>query len=328
MLDQLQTVADSAIDLLAFVFYRKLGEPEFWAGAIFLFALFLLHMHRQGFRPSWPRRLVEGTATNIGFFLSNILFAPAVYLAAGAVESLYDRLDVPHIPTSVWQNLPTWVLVPIAIFAYDFANYWSHRLMHMRWLWPVHAIHHSDPDVTGLTAYRIHFLEVLIMLVSYTLLLSWLGFPQDVLGYSAAVLSLHVIYVHLDLDWDHGWLRHVVASPRFHRWHHADVPAAYGKNLANHFPVFDLVFGTYYVPGCCKATMGARDVPQNDLVRLLLFPFAQWSTMLGRSILSKGRGVLEKIGVLEPAEDRLARAATGAALVDQPPLSMQRPDRA
>jgi len=45
--------------------------------------------------------------------------------------------------------------------------------MHLKWLWPVHAIHHSDPVVNGLTTYRIHILEALVMWGSYTILLTW-----------------------------------------------------------------------------------------------------------------------------------------------------------
>lgn len=118
------------------------------------------------------------------------------------------------------------------------------------------------------------------MFVCYSLLLNWLGFPPDVLGYGALFLGLHNIYVHINVDWGHGPLRYVLASPRFHRWHHADVPEAYGKNLANRFPVFDLIFGTYYMPGTCHEEVGAPGVPQNDVVKLFLFPFTEWRRML------------------------------------------------
>ena len=64
------------------------------------------------------------------------------------------------------------------------------------------------------------------------------------------------MYVHMDLDWTHGPLRYVIASPRLHRRHHADVPEAYGKNLANVFPFYDVMFGTDYVPGPCRERMG------------------------------------------------------------------------
>jgi sterol desaturase/sphingolipid hydroxylase (fatty acid hydroxylase superfamily) len=152
--------------------------------------------------------------------------------------------------------------------------------MHHRLLWPVHAIHHSDPEVNGLTGYRVHMLEGLVMWISYTVMLTWLGFPDDVLAGGAVFIALHQVYIHTKLDWDHGILRLVIASPRFHRWHHADVAEAHGKNLANIFPIFDWLFGTYYEGGPCRAPMGAKGVPENDVAKLILFPFREWGRML------------------------------------------------
>ena len=108
--------------------------------------------------------------------------------------------------------------------------------------------------------------------------------------------KLHNMYVHINVDWDHGPFRYVIASPRMHQWHHADLPRAYGKNLANIFPVFDLVFGTYYVPGPCKEAFGVQGAPENDVVQLTLFPFAEWGRMVLRAVGQQKRA--EK-----PAED-------------------------
>src|SRR5262249_36249851 len=152
----------------------------------------------------------------------------------------------------------------------DFANYWNHRFMHTALVWPVHAIHHSEPDVNGMTTFRVHALEDFVMGCSYVLLLTWLSIPADALGILGVVLILHNMYIHADLDWTHGPFELFFASPRFHRWHHADVPEARGKNLANVMPIFDVIFRTYYCPGPCTAPLGAVGVPENDPFRLFL----------------------------------------------------------
>ena len=81
-------------------------------------------------------------------------------------------------------------------------------------LWPIHAVHHSDPDVTALTTCRVHIFESVVMSTSYIVLLSWLGFPDRIIGFGAVFLALHNAYVHVNVDWDHGPLRYVIASPR------------------------------------------------------------------------------------------------------------------
>ncbi len=195
----------------------------------FLCSLLIIDVARRGWRLSWSRRAVVGIVATFSIFHINFIFIPIIWLCSEEVKALYTAIGIPSIPTEIWLTIPTWLLAIFAAFAYDFANYWNHRLMHQPWLWPVHAIHHSDPDVNGFTAYRVHMFEALVMWVSYTLLLSWLGLPKDAIGFGAIILALHNIYVHMNVDWDHGPLRLLIASPRFHRWHHADLKGGLWK---------------------------------------------------------------------------------------------------
>ncbi|GAB4390168.1 sterol desaturase family protein [Albidovulum sp.] len=207
----------------------------------------------------------------------------------GALQSAYDAIGIPTIPADSWDGMPLWAVCLIGIAAKDLVDYWNHRLMHTRWVWPAHAAHHSDTHVNAFTAYRVHFLETLIMTLSYILLLSWLQMPQAIPA--VAVLAiLHNQYVHMDLDFDHGPLRFVIASPVFHRWHHADLPEAHGKNLANVMPLYDLIFGTYYNPGPCRAAMGARSsgIEDKDPVAIFLHPFRDWAGLVRRALARRG----------------------------------------
>lgn len=258
--------------------------PRMLASLALLVLLLFIDIRRRGWRLSWSRRAVKGAAATIAIFHINFLLLPLVWLSLALIQEGYDRLGIPHIPGETWSNFPTWSLVFVSVVAHDFANYWNHRFMHLRWIWPIHAIHHSDPDVNGLTAYRVHALEALVMWSSYVLLLTWLGLPADAIGIGAVLVMLHGIYVHVDVDWGHGPFALLLASPRFHRWHHADVEELYGKNLANIFPFFDWIFGTYHVPGRCQATLGARGVPQNDVAKLIMWPFLEWLRMIRESL--------------------------------------------
>jgi sterol desaturase/sphingolipid hydroxylase (fatty acid hydroxylase superfamily) len=278
-------------------------KPETRAVLALLAALVVVDLWRRGWKMSWSRRAIRGVAATVAIFHLNLLCLPLVWICAALIDEAYAALGVPSIDPAFWSAWPAWALVVVALVSHDFANYWSHRLMHMRWLWPVHAIHHSDPDVNGLSAYRVHALETVVMWGSYTFLLTWMGLPADAIGIGAIFLALHIVYVHVDVDWDHGPFRMWLASPRFHRWHHADVRAAYGKNLAGMFPVFDRLFGTYYEAGRCDAPLGAPGVPANDVVKLMLFPFAEW-TRLTREALA--RGAARSAAVLQRISGRAA----------------------
>ena len=54
--------------------------------------------------------------------------------------------------------------------------------------------------------------------------------------------------MHANLDWDWGPLRSFLVSPRFHRWHHTSEEEARDKNFAGLLPLWDILFGTYYMP--------------------------------------------------------------------------------
>ena len=255
-------------------------SPRMLTAIAFLLMLLAWDIARRGWKLSWTRRSIKGAFASITIFHINLIFVPIVWLGSESVRDAYEAAGIPGLPVETWAGWPVWVLAPLAIVAYDFADYWVHRILHLRWLWPIHAIHHSDPDVNGLTAYRIHFLEGFAMWVNYILLLTWIGLPAEAIGFASLFRALHNIYVHIDVDWDHGPFHFVLGSPRFHRWHHADHPDAYDKNLANVMPVWDVLFGTYRNLGKLDVPLGAKGVPQHDIVRLTLWPFIEWARAL------------------------------------------------
>jgi sterol desaturase/sphingolipid hydroxylase (fatty acid hydroxylase superfamily) len=260
--------------------FGMISSAKISAAALFFALIVLIDLARRGWRFSWTQRAVASTSATIAIFHINFLMIPVILLCSEYFRQAYELLSIPRVSTDVWSRVPWYVLLLVAILTHDLADYCNHRLMHNRFLWPVHAIHHSDPEVNGLTGYRVHMLEALVMWISYTLLLTWLGFPDDVMTGGAVFIALHQVYIHTHLDWDHGIFHLLLASPRFHRWHHADVTEAHGKNLASIFPFFDWCFGTYYDGGPCGAPMGATGVPENDVAKLILFPFREWGRML------------------------------------------------
>ena len=115
------------------------------------------------------------------------------------------------------------------------------------------------------------------MNASYAVLIAWLSLPPMIGGWAAVVLLTYNMYVHADIDWDHGPLAKVFASPRWHKWHHANEPSAYNKNFANVFPFYDVLFGTYHCPGPCNLPLGYEGSPNHDFVKLWVLPLTGWA---------------------------------------------------
>lgn len=268
------------LELVSTLVTKRFSDWYYFVIFSFLLLVLGIAICRQSFSLKFSAPLKRSVSTNFVFWWANILFVPLVLLGYEVVKIVFEGADLPRLQESVWEGVPFLLLAILGTVSKDFADYWNHRALHHRWLWPVHAIHHSDTALNPLTTYRVHFLEPFVMYLSYLLLLGWLSLPEGAVAAGAIFVTLHNMYVHINVDWGHGPFKYVVASPRMHQWHHADVPEAHGKNLANIFPVFDLLFGTYYVPGPCTERLGASGVPETNYMKLSLHPFVKWSQAL------------------------------------------------
>ena len=78
-----------------------------------------------------------------------------------------------------------------------------------------------------------------------------------------------------------GWL---IASPKFHRWHHTSEEEGLDKNFSGLFPWIDMLFNTYYMP---KDSLPRRFGLKDDHVpdgfwRQLLYPFQHVSRHISK----------------------------------------------
>jgi sterol desaturase/sphingolipid hydroxylase (fatty acid hydroxylase superfamily) len=168
-------------------------------------------------------------------------------------------------PFSRW---PWMVQFPIALVIADFIGYWSHRLRHTFAFWRLHAVHHGASELRALTAARLHPLDEALdaTLIGVPVLL--LGFSSPVFAMLGPFFVLHTLLLHANVAWSFGPVGTILASPRFHRRHHArDLPF---RNYAGVFSLIDVVFGTFEMPERDAAPFGIveQDVPESVLGQL------------------------------------------------------------
>ena len=84
------------------------------------------------------------------FYLVPMSIVDSMVRHSPALEALPQRLS---------GGLPVVVQVLFAVIIIDFISYWRHRLMHCRWLWPIHAIHHSSKRLDWLSTERFRHLD-------------------------------------------------------------------------------------------------------------------------------------------------------------------------
>ena len=159
------------------------------------------------------------------------------------------------IPPKLEDAFPALFDHPVASFlAYlvviDFVLYWVHRAQHaFGWWWALHALHHSQREMTFWTDDRNHLLDMVItdLVLAVAALLVGVAPGQFVaiVAVTRAVESLS----HANVRLAFGRVgERLLVSPRFHRVHHAiglgHEGARQGCNFAVLFPVWDYLFGT------------------------------------------------------------------------------------
>jgi sterol desaturase/sphingolipid hydroxylase (fatty acid hydroxylase superfamily) len=126
-----------------------------------------------------------------------------------------------------------------------------------------HAVHHSSPDYTVATAYRVSFVNQLFAPVFYL--------PCVLAGFEPLlVVTLQVFAIHYQA-WVHTrgigelpWVDAVFNTPANHRMHHDAESSALGVNFGGVFVIWDRLFGTYEAPGTVR-TFGIAgcEAPRN-----------------------------------------------------------------
>jgi sterol desaturase/sphingolipid hydroxylase (fatty acid hydroxylase superfamily) len=216
------------------------------------------------------------------FVLDVLLVAPLLAVLVQIIRRTVSSQALMVVGPERWSSIGTVGTIVAVAFLGDFASYWRHRFEHTRWLWPAHAVHHSDTDMSWLTLQRFHPINRLSTSAIDITVLAILGFPDWALVANEMLRHYYGEFIHADLPWTYGPLKVLFVSPAMHRWHHARDVIGSGSNFATIFSVFDRAFGTYHLPGPCNVPLGVTDEMGQGTVRQLLYPFVAWAHDLRR----------------------------------------------
>lgn len=248
----------------------------------------------------WWKNL-RGAATDFFYWFVVPLFLRLcrTFMVVAGVALLFGGHEPDCLPVQGW---PIWVQCLAVLVLQDVMLYWIHRAFHTPFAWKFHAIHHSPEQLDWTATARFHPINNLLAfsLADVTILL--LGFCPLTLVYLTPFNVIYSAMVHANLNWTFGPLRHIFASPVFHRWHHTTEAEGLDKNFASTFPILDLLFGTFYMPAGKLPQVfgtGEPDFPEGFLGQFL-HPF--WSSepqprTLGARALCWGRR-LAAVGII------------------------------
>ena len=178
-------------------------------------------------------------------------------------DEITGRLHVWGLPVfhldNLWPGVTdnAWISLILYLLAFDLLGYWIHRGQHhYRWWWKLHALHHSQRQMTVWSDNRNHLLDDVIHDTIVVLAAQIIGVAPGQFVAIVALTQLSESLQHANLRLWFGRLgERLWISPRFHRRHHAVgighetmAPVrnkrAHGNNFGVLLPWWDMIFGT------------------------------------------------------------------------------------
>ncbi len=262
--------------------WLRLESPAYW---IVFVATFLLvgaweskRPLRENMVPAGRRWTMHGVLLAVLTILNTAIVRMTPVAAAVAAQgSPWGVLGFAGIPFAV--------RFAAAFLLLDFTKYFTHWLYHhVAFLWPIHRVHHSDPDFDVSTGARFHPLEpLLVQGVDLGLILLLAPPPSAVVAAKlASVASNFFEHANANLPaWLERRLRGWVTTPALHRIHHSEGIVQQNRNYGEIFSFWDRVLGTYQpeVDGSMAVGLkGYRSRRSLELGEMLLQPFQKERT--------------------------------------------------
>ena len=209
------------------------------------------------------------------------LFRVALFFSLGPLwDSLIGELRVAGLPTwsldDAWPGITDHAVVSFVLYLllFDLVDYWLHRAQHrFGWWWELHAVHHSQRQMTMWSDNRNHLLDDVLRDSIFVVVALLVGIPPAQFVAVVACTQLLESLSHANVRLSFGpLLGRVLVSPRFHRLHHTigighesfGPGTMGGHNFAVLFPVWDMVFGSArfddrYDPTGIRDQLAGRD---------------------------------------------------------------------
>lgn len=158
------------------------------------------------------------------------VFRVAVFfLLAPAMDSLFGALRlIGFSPLQLDGLIPgvtdiPWVSLLVYLAVFDFVDYWIHRGQHhFEWWWKLHALHHSQRQMTMWTDNRNHLLDDVLRDIIWVVVAQCIGVAPAQFIAIVAIAQLSESFQHANVRiWFGSIGERLWVSPRFHRVHHS-----------------------------------------------------------------------------------------------------------
>ena len=230
----------------------KIAATTIW---LVLLAIIFVPLERW-FELRAERRPRDTWSRDIGlYFFNSIIPALLLSLPISAVVAVTHRLLPPGYLAAL-NALPLALQLTLTFVVGEFGFYWGHRWSH-EWplLWRFHAMHHRPERLDWLVNTYAHPIDMVFGRLCGLVPLYLLGLAGRGAGNGNLLAVLFTIvgtgwsfFIHANVRWRLRWIDRLIATPRFHHWHHVR-EGPINRNYASMLPLMDRLFGTLHMPG-------------------------------------------------------------------------------
>lgn len=160
----------------------------------------------------------------------------------------------------------------------DLSKYWYHRMIHaVPLFWRMHSFHHSAEALTFFTGGRHYWLERVLAGAFLPILPIIFDAPVGLAGVVAFIFFLPESCAHLNVKFPMGRAITWVNTPQWHRIHHSTQAEHHDKNFAALLPLWDLIFGTAWIPQHDEyPATGLEPNEQVGVIDSIVWPFRHY----------------------------------------------------
>jgi sterol desaturase/sphingolipid hydroxylase (fatty acid hydroxylase superfamily) len=170
----------------------------------------------------WPDRSDLHRELVYSFSSLAVLTAANCAVLAGAVSGVFEIYNRPLAHGWVWLVIS----LPLLIVWHDAYFYWTHRLLHTRWLFRhVHHVHHRSREPSPYTAFSFHPIEALVQIGVLPLALCVVPLNDGVLLAFTVHYFVRSAHGHAGVEtmprgFARHWLGGLFATTTHHHLHH------------------------------------------------------------------------------------------------------------
>ena len=167
-----------------------------------------------------------------------------------------------------------------------FFHYVYHRVIHHKYFWELHKLHHAATEMSIFTASREHPLVISASNILLVIPPALFGASTEVIFTYFGLQGIYNMFIHSRVDLFPSWAKFMITT-KDHHIHHSIESEHYLCNYGMVLSIWDRIFGTYYDPkkaGAIEFGIEDKNYAQASYFKEIFFICFRWIKQLASNL--------------------------------------------